>query len=74
MPEGPRWARGFVGIVFRVSDGASKYEGIHLRPLNAVVDAQVARNRTVQYFSYLDHPWGNGPGVDYLTIGDRCFP
>ena len=26
-------------------------------PCNAVVDAQVARNRTVQYFSYPDHPW-----------------
>lgn len=56
-PGAPRWARGFVGTVFRVSDDASKYEGIYLRPLNAIVDAQVARNRTVQYFSYPDHPW-----------------
>ena len=57
MPGAPKWARGFVGIVFRVNEDATKYEGIYLRTLNAVAGAQVARNRSVQYFSYPGHPW-----------------
>jgi len=53
----PPWARGFVGIVFRVSGDASHYEGVYLRPENAVSQDQLQRNHTVQYFAYPDYQW-----------------
>lgn len=53
----PPWARGFVGVVFRVNDDASRFEGIYLRPENAASEDQLQRNHTVQYFSYPDYPW-----------------
>lgn len=63
----PAWARGFVGVVFRVTEDASRYEGIYLRPENARESSQIRRNHTVQYFSYPDHPWKTlrdaSPGV-----------
>ena len=63
----PAWARGFVGVVFRVNEEASRYEGIYLRPENARESSQIRRNHTVQYFSYPDYPWktlrDSSPGV-----------
>lgn len=56
-PNAPKWARGFVGVVLRVDSTAKTWEGVYLRPLNAVEQNQVQRNHTVQYFSYPDHPW-----------------
>lgn len=69
----PPWAKGFVGIVFRVSEDGSQYEGIYLRPVNASAADQLQRNHTVQYFSYPDYPWHRlrevSPGV-YETYAD----
>ena len=48
-------ANGFVGIVFRVSEDQSKYEGVYFRPTNAVSEDEAQREMTVQYFSYPDH-------------------
>ena len=53
----PAWARGFVGVVFRVSKDVGEYEGVYLRPANSAEATQIRRNHTVQYFSYPDHPW-----------------
>jgi len=54
-------ARGFVGIAFRVSPGASKdavkYECFYLRPTNGRADDQVRRNHSTQYISFPDFPW-----------------
>ncbi|MGR5140230.1 hypothetical protein ACQKPX_00960 [Photobacterium sp. DNB23_23_1] len=47
-------ANGFVGIVFRVSEDKSKYEGVYLRPVNAVSEDEAQRELTIQYFSYPD--------------------
>lgn len=52
----PAWARGFVGVVFRVSENMSEYEGFYLRPMNALEQGP-RRNHTFQYFSYPDYPW-----------------
>ncbi len=52
----PAWARGFVGVVFRVNNDKSKYEGFYLRPMNAL-EEEPRRNYTTQYFSYPDYPW-----------------
>ncbi|MGF1735748.1 family 16 glycoside hydrolase [Photobacterium satsumensis] len=48
-------ATGFVGIVFRVSEDMSEYEGVYLRPVNAVSEDETQRELTIQYFSYPDH-------------------
>ena len=53
----PDWARGFGGVVVRADAAATTYEGVYLRPLNAVAGDQLGRNHTLQYFSYPDFPW-----------------
>ncbi|MFT3966043.1 MAG: hypothetical protein QM690_09195 [Sphingobium sp.] len=50
-------ARGFVGIAFRISENAEKFEAIYVRPTNARADDQVRRNHTTQYISHPDYPW-----------------
>lgn len=50
-------ARGFVGIAFRTTADAGKYEYIYIRPTNGRVEDQVRRNHSVQYASHPDHPW-----------------
>jgi hypothetical protein len=50
-------ARGFVGVAFRVSPDASKYECFYLRPTNGRADDQLRRNHSVQYISFPDYEW-----------------
>lgn len=52
-PNAPAYARGFIGVGFRI-DAKLNFEGLYLRPTNSRVDDQVRRNHTVQYFSYPD--------------------
>ena len=49
--------RGFVGVAFRVSPDAARYEHIYLRPDNGRADDQVRRNHSTQYASHPDFPW-----------------
>jgi hypothetical protein len=53
-PDAPAYARGFVGVSFRV-DSALRFENIYLRPTDSLADDQVRRNHTVQYFAYPDY-------------------
>jgi hypothetical protein len=53
-PDAPAYARGFVGVSFRI-DAALRFENIYLRPTNSIADDQVRRNHTVQYFAYPDY-------------------
>jgi len=53
----PGDARGFVGVAFRVSHDASKYECFYLRPTNGRVDDQLRRNHSAQYISFPDYEW-----------------
>lgn len=53
-PGAPAYARGFIGVGFRI-DAHLQFEGLYLRPVNSRVDDQVRRNHTAQYFSYPDH-------------------
>jgi hypothetical protein len=55
LKNAPGFARGFIGIAFRISDNNTKYESIYLRPVNARVDDQVRRNHSIQYYSYPDY-------------------
>jgi len=52
LKDAPDFARGFIGIAFRIAEDNSTFECIYLRPGNARVDQQLRRNRSVQYFSY----------------------
>jgi hypothetical protein len=55
-PDAPSYARGFVGVSFRI-DRAGRFENIYLRPTNSLADDQVRRNHTIQYFAYPDYPF-----------------
>jgi hypothetical protein len=48
---------GFVGIAFRVSPDASRYEVLYLRPGNSQAEDQAKRNHAVQYVSEPDFGW-----------------
>lgn len=48
-------ARGFVGIAFRLRDGA--YDVFNLRMTNGRAEQQERRNHTTQYASHPDYPW-----------------
>jgi hypothetical protein len=55
LKNAPAFARGFIGVAFRINDSNTKYESIYLRPVNARVDDQVRRNHSIQYYSYPDY-------------------
>ena len=55
LKDAPDFARGFIGIAFRINDSNTKYESIYIRPLNARVNDQVRRNHSIQYYAYPDY-------------------
>jgi hypothetical protein len=52
LKNAPAFARGFIGIAFRIDDKNANYESIYIRPTNGRADDQVRRNHSVQYYSY----------------------
>lgn len=48
-------SQGFIGIAFRIDENNTSYESIYLRPRVGRSDSQLARNHTVQYYSYPDY-------------------
>lgn len=54
LANAPDYARGFIGVAFRINDSNSRFEAIYLRPTNARAEDQVRRNHSIQYFSYPD--------------------
>ncbi len=50
-------ARGFVGVVFRMTSGGDRFECIYIRPTNGRADDQLRRNHSIQYVSSPDWPW-----------------
>jgi len=55
LQNAPQFARGFIGIAFRINDSNTKFESIYIRPTNARTDDQVRRNHSIQYYSYPDY-------------------
>jgi len=55
LKDAPEFARGFIGVAFRVNGSNTKYESIYVRPTNARADDQVRRNHSIQYYSYPDY-------------------
>lgn len=49
--------RGFIGLAFRVTPDAERFEYIYLRPDNGRAQDQVRRNHSTQYSSHPDFPW-----------------
>jgi len=49
--------RGFIGLAFRVSPGAERFEYIYLRPENGRAEDQIRRNHSTQYASHPDFPF-----------------
>jgi hypothetical protein len=54
LENAPDFARGFIGVAFRIDENNSKFEGIYIRPTNGRAEDQLRRNRSTQYFSYPD--------------------
>jgi hypothetical protein len=55
LKDAPDFARGFIGVAFRINDSNTKYESIYIRPVNAGVNDQVRRNHSIQYYAYPDY-------------------
>jgi hypothetical protein len=55
MTNAPGFARGFIGLAFRIDQNHSKFEGIYIRPTNGRADDQVRRNHSTQYFAFPDY-------------------
>ena len=52
LPDAAAFARGFIGLAFRINPDNSGYESIYIRPTNGRADDQIRRNHSVQYYSY----------------------
>ena len=59
LPDAPDYARGFIGLAYRVHEDLSSYEPLYLRPTNGRMHAPPAPRdvRAVQYYAYPDHPF-----------------
>ncbi len=75
LKTAPDYARGFIGLAFRVNDDNTAYESIYVRPTNGRVDKQFRRNHTVQYYAYPDYKFdrlrkeSNGEFETYADLG-----
>ena len=55
LKDAPEFARGFIGVAFRIDESNAKYESIYIRPTNGRAEDQVRRNHSIQYYSYPDY-------------------
>lgn len=54
LEDAPDFARGFIGIAFRIDERNARFECLYIRPTNGRAEDQLRRNRSTQYFSYPD--------------------
>ena len=52
LPDALDFARGFIGIAYRINEEDKEFESFYLRPTNGQTDDPVRKNRGCQYFSY----------------------
>lgn len=55
LANAPDYARGFIGVAFRINDENTRFESIYVRPTNGRAEDQLRRNRSTQYFSFPDY-------------------
>lgn len=53
--EAPKYARGFIGVAFRIHEDDTQFESFYVRPTNGRTDDPVRKLHAVQYFSYPDY-------------------
>ncbi len=54
LSNAPEFARGFIGIAYRITQDNATYESIYIRPTNGRSEDQVRRNHSIQYYAYPD--------------------
>jgi hypothetical protein len=54
LADAPDYARGFIGVAFRIDEHNSKFECIYIRPANGRAEDPLRRKHATQYFSYPD--------------------
>lgn len=52
LPDAPDFARGFIGIAYRINEDDSKFESYYVRPTNGRTDDPIRKAHGCQYFSY----------------------
>ena len=52
LKDAPDFARGFIGIAYRINEEDTKFESFYLRPANGRTDDPIRIHRACQYFSY----------------------
>lgn len=52
LPDAPDFARGFIGIAFRINENNSAFESFYIRPTNSNTSDPVRRAHGCQYFSF----------------------
>jgi hypothetical protein len=59
LPDAPDYARGFIGLAYRVQEDLSEYESLYLRPTNGRLHAPPPPRdaRAVQYYAFPAHPF-----------------
>ncbi len=59
LPDAPDYARGFIGLAYRVQDDLLAYESLYLRPTNGLSHTPGAPRdqRAVQYYAFPDWPF-----------------
>lgn len=57
LPDAEAYARGFIGLAFRINKDNTRFESIYIRPTNGRAEDQLRRNHSTQYFSYPDFPF-----------------
>jgi hypothetical protein len=75
LPNAPAFARGFIGLAFRINEDNTAYESIYLRPTNGRAEDQFRRNHSIQYYAYPDYKFdrlraeSKGEYETYADIG-----
>jgi hypothetical protein len=54
LPDAPDYARGFIGVAFRIDESNTGFEGIYIRPTNGRAEDPFRRSHSTQYFSFPD--------------------
>lgn len=52
LPDAPSFARGFIGIAYRINKDDSQFESYYVRPTNGRTSDPVRKAHGCQYFSY----------------------
>ncbi len=52
LDDAPDYARGFIGIAFRINHENNEFESFYIRPTNAHTDDPTRKSHGAQYFSY----------------------